>query len=181
MKKIIQSIKQAYYLTLSAEKHEEIVWKRLKKLFIDKDWKHGIYEKEKYISAEFEIGQDQMCTYYFFSYDQRFSCQVTVLSGFPVEITSELFILATHFNNLLRRGAVTVDVDKRVVEYQLHQELIVPVLYEQEIYQLLIAHYNTSQDVFKAFLRLAVEGEAPAIIIADLLRELDDRKDQSES
>jgi hypothetical protein len=45
MKKLFNFLKRVYHLTLAEEKHEEIVWKRLKKLFTDKDWNHGIYEK----------------------------------------------------------------------------------------------------------------------------------------
>jgi hypothetical protein len=36
-------------------------------------------------------------------------------------------------------------------------------------------HYNSSEDVLYAFNRLIQEGEAPAIIIADLLKERENR------
>lgn len=171
MKKLFYFLKRVYHLTLSEEKHEEIVWKRLKKLFTDKDWNHGVYEKEKYVETVVRIGEGYPETFYYLVYDKRFHCQVSVLRDFPIELTSELFILAAHFNNLLNSGVVKVDVKNSNVEYHLKQDLIVPLLYSQEIHQLLINHYQTSRDVYKAFQRLVIEQEAPAIIIADLLKE----------
>jgi len=176
MKKLFYFLKRVYHLTLSEEKHEEIVWNRLKKLFAEKDWNHGIYEKEKYVETVFEIGENHSSTFYYFIYDRSFQCRTYFLNDYPIELTSELFILAAHFNNLLRSGVVKVDVKNSSVEYQLKQDLIVPVLYSQEIHQLLINHHQISQDVFKAFQRLVIEQEAPAIIIADLMKEYDNNK-----
>jgi hypothetical protein len=177
MKKLLYFLKRVYYLTLSAEKHEEIVWKRLKKLFSDKDWNHGVYEKEKYVETVVGIGEGFSETFYYLVYDRRFHCQVSVLRDYPIDLTSELFILAAHFNNLLGSGVVKVDVKNSSVEYQLKQHLIVPVLFSSEIHQLLISHHEISKDVFKAFRRLVIEQEAPAIIIADLMKEYDNNNE----
>lgn len=180
MKKLFYFLKRVYHLTLPEEKHEEIVWNRLKKLFAEKDWNHGVYEKEKYIEAAFEIGEKQLGKFYYYVHDRKFHCHVFALQNYPIELTSELFILAAHFNNLLNNGVVKVDVKNSSVEYQLKQDLIVPVLFSQEIHQLLINHHQISQDVYKAFQRLVIEQEAPAIIIADLLKEYDNNNESEQ-
>jgi hypothetical protein len=43
----------------------------------------------------------------------------------------------------------------------------------------LIRHHNTSKDIYSAFQRLVIEQEAPAIIIADLLKDNDTKEDES--
>jgi len=42
----------------------------------------------------------------------------------------------------------------------------------------LIKHYNTSKDIYSAFQRLIIEQEAPAIIIADLLKNYEEKDDE---
>ena len=48
MNKIKFYLKRIYRLSLSFKKQEALVWQELKKLHADTDWKHGVYEKEKY-------------------------------------------------------------------------------------------------------------------------------------
>ena len=49
MNKIKFYLQRIYRLTLNFKKQEELVWKELKKLHADAEWKHGIYERDKYI------------------------------------------------------------------------------------------------------------------------------------
>jgi hypothetical protein len=46
------------------------------------------------------------------------------------------------------------------------------LLFNGEIYDQLICHYNASKDIYWAFQKLVEENEVPAIIIADLLRKM---------
>ena len=171
MNKIKFYLQRIYRLTLSFEKQEEIVWKELKKLHTDADWKHGLYEKEKYIETIFEIAKEQGCSFYYMIYDDSFHCRVKILEDYPTELITDLFILAAHFNNLLNSGVVIVNVNSHYVEYHQKRDLLIPLLYNGEIHSQLTRHYNTSKDIYSAFQRLVIEQEAPAIIIADLLKE----------
>ncbi len=58
MNKIKFYLQRIYRLALSFKKQEELVWKELKKLNAIADWKHGVYEKEKYIETIFELGEE---------------------------------------------------------------------------------------------------------------------------
>jgi hypothetical protein len=57
--------------------------------------------------------------------------------------------------------------------------LLIPLLYNGEIHGQLTRHYNTSKDIYSAFQRLVIEQEAPAIIIADLLKENETKDDET--
>ncbi len=171
MNKIKFYLQRIYRLALSFKKQEELVWKELKKLHADADWKHGVYEKEKYIETIFELGKEQGGAFYYMIYDGSFHCRVKILENYSIELTTDLFILATHFNNLLNNGVVIVNVQSHYVEYHQKRDLLIPLLYTSETYEQLMRHYNTSKDIYAAFQRLIIEQEEPAIIIADLLRE----------
>ena len=171
MNKIKFYLQRIYRLTLGFKKQEELVWKELKKLHSVADWKHGVYEKEKYIETIFEIGKEQGGAFYYMIYDGNFHCRVKIIKDYPIELTTDLFILAAHFNNLLKNGVVIVNVNSHYVEYHQKRDLLIPLLYNSEIYGQLTEHYNTSKDIYTAFQRLVIEQEAPAIIIADLLKE----------
>ena len=171
MKRIQHYLKRIYRLLLPYNKYELIVWKDLKKLHQSAGWKSGFFENERYIETTFEIAKEQLSTYYYMIYDGAFHCRVKVLEGFSAEYATDLFILASHFNNILNHGVVAVNVQNQCVEYHTKKDIIVPLLYTGEIYQMLIQHHKASKDVYKAFQRLMIENEAPAIIIADLLKE----------
>lgn len=173
-------LKRIYRLTLSPEKQEKLIWNDLKKLHIEAEWKHGIYEKDKYIETVFEIHEGQGEIFYFMIYDSFFHCRVKILEEYPTELTTELFILATHFNNLLNFGVVMVNVNSNYVEYHQKRDLLIPLLYTGEIHDQIIRHFNISKDIYLAFQRLVKEQEAPAIIIADIIRKNEKEGDGSE-
>ena len=171
MNKIKFYLQRIYRLTLNFKKQEELVWEELKKLHADAEWKYGVYERDKYIETVFEISKEQGGIFYYMIYDGCFHCRVKILEDYPTELTTDLFILAAHFNNLLNNGVVIVNVNGHYVEYHQKRDLLIPLLYNSEIHGQLNRHYNTSKDIYSAFQRLVIEQEAPAIIIADLLKD----------
>ena len=177
MNKIKFYLQRIYRLTLNFKKQEELVWEELKKLHADAEWKHGIYERDKYIETGFEISKEQGGIFYYMIYDGCFHCRVKILEDYPKELTTDLFILAAHFNNLLNNGVVIVNVNGHYVEYHQKRDLLIPLLFNSEIHGQLNRHYKTSKDIYSAFQRLVIEQEAPAIIIADLLKD-NDAKDE---
>ena len=179
LKNIQYVIQQMYRLTLSTEKQEKLVWKDLKKLHTDGDWPFGTYEKERFIEVSFEISDETHKTFSYNVNDGYCNCSVKILESFPPEVTSELFILATHFNNLLSYGVVTINVGDQYVDYSIKREILIPLLYSAEIHRQLVLHFNMAKDVFWAFQKLVVENEAPVIIIADLLR-MNEEKEKKE-
>lgn len=163
-------LQRIYRLSLSSQKQELLVWKDFVKLHQDAGWKSGIYEKDKTIEAYFTIGIDRMGTFDYLLHDGYLYYTVKVLEDFPTELTTDVFVLAAHINNHLSNGVVVIDVGERRVDYRKKRELLLPLLYTDDLYEQLIRHYKSSKDIYSAFNRLVEEQEAPAIIIADLLK-----------
>ncbi len=177
MKKILAFLKKVYRLSLNYNKQEELVWKELKKLHSEADWNFGVYEKEKSVETTFEISEEVYGTYYYTIYDRSFHCKVKIIENVPLESATDSFILAEHFNNLLRNGVVIVNVNKQYVEYHSKSDILIHLLYPGEIHSQLLRHYNVSKDIFWAFQKLIKENEAPAFIIADLLKMNDEEQE----
>ncbi len=169
-------IRLKYYLlriiriSYSVKARENFVWKELKKLQSAAKWHHGIYESDRYVETTFAISEDNPAQYFYMIYDGNFHCRVKIHDNYPVELTTQLFILASHFNNLLNSGVVVVNVDKRYIEYHLKTDILIPTMYTGEIQEIIVRHFNISKDIFWAFNELIYKNEEPALIIADLLR-----------
>lgn len=167
-----------YRLALGPERQEMLLVNDLVKLHRDAGWRYGLFEQDKLLRTGFEVTDGVFRTFNYFVADQHFHCRVTVLEDFPEEYTEELFVLASHFNNLLNQGVVVVHTEDRSIEYQMKQNILVPLLNTGELYFQIRSHFNVFKDVYTGFHRLITEREAPAIIIADLLRSKE--KDSSE-
>jgi hypothetical protein len=179
MKKIYYKIKNyfkiIYRISANPKKFETIVWKDLLELHKEAQWKYGIYETEKYIETVFEIAPDVVRDYYYMIYSDHFHCRVKITENFDWESTTDLFVLAAHFNNLLNTGTVIINVESKYVEYHVKSDLIIHLIYTGELYNVLRRHFNISKDVYWAFNKLLNEQEEPAIIIADLIKMNDEK------
>ena len=166
-------------ISYNLNSREKFVWKELKKLQSNAKWHHGVFESEKYIETTFAICEDTSALYYYMIYDGFYHCRVKIHENYPVKLTTQLFILASHFNNLLNSGVVVVNVDKQYIEYHLKTDILIPTLYTGEIQEIIVRHFNISKDIFWAFNVLIYKNEEPALIIADLLRSKNEDKTQN--
>ena len=185
MKRIFQNIRafvnRVYRLSLGYKKQESALWKELKKFHFEAGWKAGVFEADKYIELIFPFEDDTPANYRYLVLDGELQCLVKVLDGFRRELATDVFVLASHFNNLLRTGAVEIDVNSSSVYYRVKKDMLVPLLYTGEIYEQLRSHHATSQDIYWAYQKLVVDNEEPALIIADLMKKRDEREAQSET
>jgi len=183
MNKLIVYFRILYRFLLKdiESKQENVVWKELKKFFAKFNWKYGIYEQDKCIEVWFYSQYDKSIRYRYGIYDKCFYSQANVWENFPIELTSDVFILAQHFNNLLSNGRMTVDIESRSVSYLLKDNILLPYLYKAIIEIRIDSHVNTAQEINWAFQKLVEENEAPAIIIADLLKKKSEEEKQSKA
>lgn len=172
-------IQRIYRLTFKFNKQDDVVWKDLKKMHLRSKWDSGIYEKDRFIETIFSISETEHRKFYYMITEGFYHCKVNILDTFPVDLTTDVFVLATHFNNLLNNGVVVVNPNSQSVEYNIKREILIPFLYSGTLYDFLIRHHSTSKDIYKAFERLVNEQEAPAIIIADLLNENNNNENNS--
>jgi len=180
--KLIPLLKRTYRLSLNPTKRDNFVWNYLKKFHYEHNIKCGVYESDKYIDVVLCITEDDepALQFRYSIFDSYLHSKALIITNFPTELTTDVFILSQHFNNLLQRGCVSVDVENHQVTYSDFMETIIPLLYTGEIDRHIISHYNTSKDVFWAFQKLVEENEAPAIIIADLLKKIEDEREKAE-
>lgn len=157
-------------LTRGYKQFENFVWKDLIRLHKSENWHYGVFESDKYINTTFGIAENKSAQFYYLVCEGSFHCRVTIIEDYPVDVTTELFILAAHFNNILNRGVVIVNVEYRFVEYHVKSDLVVNVIYPGEIHSQIVKHHKAATDIYWAFNKLLVENEEPAIIIADLLK-----------
>jgi SAM-dependent methyltransferase len=170
LERLLFYFKKIYRISISYKKYEEIVWNDLKKLHKNSEWRYGVFENDKHIETVFEIGEKTGATFYYIVYDGQYHCRVKVIEDFSPDVTTDIFVLAAHFNNLLNIGVVVVNVQSRYVEYHIKNDFIVNIVYPGELHTQLLRHFNISKDIYWAFNKLVNENEEPTLIIADLMR-----------
>ena len=180
MNRVKAFLMRIYRISRSKESQQNMVWEDLKKLHTEAEWKCGVYEADKYLETIFPIAEETPGFYQYMFFEQDFHCLVKVLDEYRPELATNVFLLASHFNNLLKDGVVEIDVNSSSVLYRVKRDVLVPLLYSGEIYNQLMFHYNTSKDIYWAFQKLAADNEEPALIIADLMRKRDQRVKEEE-
>jgi hypothetical protein len=178
LKNLKKTFQQLQRLRLSPSKKADKVWNDLKKFFNESDLKVGVHEKDKYVQLYFAGENEDRLNFVNYVENEFLVCRCTCIDSYPVELTTDIFILATHFNNLLNYGKVVIDVNRKTINYLVKTDLIVPLLNPESINTIFNSHYITSNDIYFAYNRLIYEGEAPAIIIADLLKQNNNNSDE---
>ena len=154
-------------LLRNAEQHKAFVWEGLIQLFYC--WRLGVFEKQHYAETTFQISENTDALYHYLVLDQHLHFDVKILDSFPTELTTDLFILAAHFNNLLTFGKVIVDVNHNIVYFKYQNELSFYSVFPQKIEVDLSRHYQISKDVYWAFQKYVIEREEPVMIISELM------------
>lgn len=174
MPKQLQQIRfflsRIYRLTLNPEKQTSLVWEDMKQIHAHAGWRSGIYETEKFIETAFRIANETPGIYRYWIEEGEIHYYVEVLRNYSDNLTPDVFILASHINNLYRSGKVEIDVESSSVAYRSKSAMLLQLLYRDEHHHDLIAHQLASEDVYWAFRKLATEHEEPALIVADMLK-----------
>lgn len=180
IRRILHYTRVWYHLLLASEKQHDIVWGYLKKYHIDEKLNSGFFENEKRIESDFKITEDYHARFFYAIHKGIFYCRCKIVQDFDPELTTEMFVLATHFNNLLKYGKVLIEPSERTVEFAIDSSLTEYLVFPGALQQVTIMHYDTTKDVYWAFQKLINEQEEPAIIIADLIRIKDESKNNEQ-
>lgn len=167
------SIQRWWRLTFRGKQREEVVWQDLKDFLQHEAWRVGLFEKERYAEVLFQLSDQAIVPFYYAVQEHELNLQVNAMESIPPELISDAFILSAHLNNVLNWGKVLVDAESGVVLHHVKVNLLIPFLFPNEIEVSIVRHFHTSKDIHDAFRRLVEEREAPAIIIADLLRQIE--------
>lgn len=170
MSKFSNWISRIYRSSLSYSKQRQMVWKDLKMFFVQSEFHHGVYEKDKFIETGFEIDENRSLRFMFYIYEGDLCCCAEIWSNFPAELTTDMFILAMHFNNALNYGKIIINIDDKTVIYSYKKTFLAHLLYRGEIHRQVSSHREITYDLYFAFKKLVEENEEPALIFADFLR-----------
>lgn len=173
-------LRRLYRLSIHSNKWDDLVWNDLKKIHLDAKWRSGIHEHDKLIECSFNIEDSKVLSYLHFIRNGQFYARVTLVDEFEEELINDMFILTTHLNNILIRGQVTINPTNRSVNFTDYEPILIPLLYTGDIYEHITRHYNLSKTIYAAYNRLLYEGEAPAIIIADIINENKNEENNTE-
>lgn len=161
---------------LNVKKRSEIVWKELITLQIEENWYFGQFENEKYILTTFTDKENR---------EQKFRYEITknnlkfhsfILNSFDEDKTNDILVLASHLNELISFGKVSVSTKYNCVQFIYDGDLVNYMLFPGEIHSDLRSHYHLTIDCIWAFSNLIETNEDPVFVISELLRRKEDKE-----
>lgn len=170
--KFIETIRKIYRL-LNEKKQSAIVWNELIKLHKEANWHFGQFENQKYIVTNFDLNDNQNQKFRYDVSQNELEFHTFILNSFDEDKTTDILVLASHFNSLLNFGKIRVNIKYNCVEYIHSGNLITYMLFPTEIHSDIKSHYNLTKDCCWAFTNLVETGEDPVFVFSELLRRKD--------
>ena len=169
MRKIRQWFKNSKIVNLDVKNQEIELWEKLKAFLEFKKYRFGAFEREKTCEVQLEIIESYFKTYYYSIDENELHLRVQLVEEYPVEQATDIFVLASHLNNILRVGKVKINVKYNYVEYHISKNNLLFLLDEKELVAFISSHYSVSQTLFFAYYQLINQGIPPVEIISELL------------
>ena len=174
MKKIRQWFKNSKIVNLDVKNQEIELWEKLKAFLEFKKYRFGAFEREKTCEVQLEIIESYFKTNYYSIDENELHLRVQLVEEYPVEQATDIFVLASHLNNILRVGKVKINVKYNYVEYHISKNNLLFLLDEKQLVAFISSHYSVSQTLFFAYYQLINQGIPPVEIISDLLNSNDE-------
>jgi hypothetical protein len=165
-----------FYRIQNVKRRSEFVWNDLIKYNLEKGWRFGQYETEKRIENTFSLDEANSIVFDYTVTENNLKFNALILRSFDEEKTNDILVLASHFNSLLNFGVVKVSVKYNIVEYRYSGDLLAYMLYNGEIDNDHITHYNLTKDCAWAFYRLLESGDDPVFVFSELLQRKEDQE-----
>ncbi|MEY2792489.1 MAG: hypothetical protein RJA76_481 [Bacteroidota bacterium] len=162
-------LKNSYRMRNRMNNAEKFVWEELLNLHKLNHWSHSVFETEKQIESVFAINKTNTKIFLYAIFKDQLLFKVVLIENFPIEHTTNLFILATHFNNNFHFGRVVVNTKNRTVEFISLVDLDIYSLLPEKISNDLSLHFGYSCDVYWGFNKYLETKDEPALIFADFL------------
>jgi hypothetical protein len=162
------------YRSTTIKKSAKYVWKELLKYHKNGNWKHGQYEN--YVECDFTVDDHNSLRFIYEVEEIDLTFRSFILVDFDEEISTQLLILAAHFNNLLPFGIVQVNLKHHYVEFSYTRDLLVYSLYPTTINDDTLRHYNLTKNIYWAFSELVSSNDEPVFIFSELLRRMKEKK-----
>lgn len=170
---IIERIKKCYRVNLNQEKRKKLLWKDLIELHKNENWNYTIHDNTWCMESLIQNNKNQINRYFYSIYRDKFYSRVKVIYDFPEDLTTNLFILTSHMNNILNEGIIHINIENKYIEYSKSENITVPLIHQQALKNQIILHYSASQKIQWAFEELINRNEEPDLIFAELMNLLD--------
>ena len=182
-KEIKEDIKK-YRKLRNVHNRVSAVWLALKKHYEQSGCNYGTYESMRFIETTYTINEKhQIYKKFQYHVDEKsdlLKSIVWISEGFDSDKVKNILILSSHLNTLMNAGLVRVDTKNCTISMEIAIPLLVPYLYEDEIYHLCGKHFNLSKDIVWAFNRLLIFDEDPVFIIIDLMKKVDAQQNKTQ-
>lgn len=176
-KSVPGELKRMYRLT-KVRNRSEIVWDELIKLHKLLELNYGLYEKEKYLETSFGDNENGVLRFRHSVDNDRLLLSALILPEFEVDCINDVMILASHFNNLLTHGIVSINIENRYVEYQYSGDLLRYMLYPIEIYNDIQWHYSMAEECFQTYTEMINTRDEPVFAFAEFMKRME-KKDKT--
>ena len=170
---------QRIYRILNVKKSTDFVWKELIKFHKNSGWNFGQFENDKRIECGFKVDDTNYVNFNYIVSSSALTFRATILPRFDEEITTDILVLASHFNGLLSFGVVKVSVKYNYVEFIYSRDLLTYSLFPGEIDSDADTHYNLTKDCFWSFTKLIETGDDPVFVFSELLRRKEEERENS--
>ena len=174
MRKIRQWFKNSKIVNLDVKNQEIALWEKLKAFLEFKKYRFGAFEREKTCEVQLEIIESYFKTYYYSIDENELHLRVQLVEEYPVEQATDIFVLASHLNNILRVGKVKINVKYNYVEYHISKNNLLFLLDEKQLVAFISSHYSVSQTLFFAYYQLINQGIPPVEIISEIMKANED-------
>lgn len=175
--KLFRFIKRTFritYRSITIMKSVKYVWKELLKYHKNGDWRYGQYDN--YVDCNFVVDDQNTLRFIYEVENTGLTFRSFILVDFDEEISTQLMLLASHFNNLISFGIVQVNLKHHYVEFSYTRDLLVYSLYPTTINNDTLRHFDLTKNIFWAFNELVISGEEPVFIFSELLKRMEDEK-----
>ena len=158
--------------TINICKRENIVWNKLKEFFKKEGYHHGVYEEQKEIEAQFNIKDNEIKSFIYrvSKQESQLFATTNIINKYPEDSVTDIFILTSHLNSILKNGKIILDPQKSTVTLMNKISLIDCVYDHRFIYEMICRHIEYSKDIDWAFKKLIVEKEEPVFIIDEIIK-----------
>jgi hypothetical protein len=179
MKTILKRFSSIPALLSSPKKQQDRFWKMLKSHLENEGYSFGVFEKARVITLNMEMTENTSLQFDFRLFENHLQLYCHFISYEDPEDAGDVFILAQHFNNVIRyNGMIRVNSEEQICLLHFEVDFRPFLLGLSDIKDLIHRHYSILIDPRNGYIRLLHNREEPALIIADLLRDENDEEQE---
>jgi hypothetical protein len=181
MKQTIKKIfRNTYRLMLSDKGQQNCIWSDVKKFYKKNNWKYSIIEQPDVhvVQVVFQVEDKVFIEFETILNDNDLTVRTLLPWNYDEDMASDVFIMATHLNNLFRYTKINVLPESREVGIQVTAFQAMALVNTSTAQHLLNMVYETAEDVNWAYHRLLETREAPALIFAEFLEHLNAKEEK---